>query len=226
MGILFSSITRLTCPVLALLATGLLAGGAGCVADGKSRPMGERVTTIDKEKSEPAFYLSKPTVASVQATDFDALWASIHRVTWNAGYKPDRQDFRLGLYTTKPLVSQQLFEFWRSDVGGFNGLVQSSLGTLRRTVRWDVTRDEEGAFHASPKVLIERYTVIEHRISSEAQYTEIFALTREETRNQRLQALDPAAVLTDPIPTAYWYAIGRDEGMEKKLAEKVSDRLK
>ncbi|QOV88092.1 hypothetical protein [Humisphaera borealis] len=165
-----------------------------------------------------------PALASAKADDFDTLWQTIYRVTRNAGFKPDRQDYRLGIFTSLPLVSAQLLEPWRFDTGSFFGRMESSLATIRRTVRWDVTRDESGAFVASPKVLIERYSVIEHRVTFSAQYQEIFALTREEQRNQRLQALDPAAFAAEPVPAAYWYAIGRDEGLEQRLSKDVEQR--
>jgi hypothetical protein len=198
---------------------------SGCIASGTSRPEGERVTDVAKKQAEPAAYMVKPAVATVTAGDFDALWQSMYRVTRNAGFRPDRQDYRLGIFTTLPLVSSQLFEPWRFDTGSLYSRTESSLATVRRTVRWDVSRDDDGTFSASAKVLIERYSVIEHRVTFSAQYQEIFALTLEEQRNQRLQATDPAAFAADPIPAAYWYAIGRDEALEKRLAKDVQGRL-
>ena len=211
--------------LVGVLAVVLSVSLSGCIASGKSRPEGSRVTDVPKIEAEAPTYLALPAVASVKADDFDTLWQSIHRVTRNAGFKPDRQDYRLGILTTLPVVSGQLFEPWRFDTGSFFGRMESSLATIRRTVRWDVSRDDNGTFTATPKVLIERYSVIEHRVTFSAQYQEIFALTREEQRNQRLQALDPAAFAAEPVPAAYWYAIGRDEGLEQRLTKDVESRL-
>jgi hypothetical protein len=197
----------------------------GCIADGKSRQFDQRVTYVAKEQATPAYYLAKPPAAKASASDFDAVWASLTRVTRDAGFLPDLEDHRLGLFTTLPLVSAQPFEPWRGDVGSIYGRAESALATVRRTVRWEVTRNDDGTFAAAPRVLVERFTIIEHRITSSAQYTEVFALTPEEQRNQQLRALDPAAALTEPIPTAYWYAIGRDEALEKQLASSVQGRV-
>jgi len=210
-------------PLLLLLAT--LTFLPGCIGNNLSRPPGQRVTDVPKENAEPVYFMKQSTAASVTAGDFDKLWAAIHRVTRDGGYRADRDDPRLGVYTSRPLVSSQIFEPWRFNVGSLKALVEASLGTVRRTVRWDVTRHDDGTLTATPRVLVERYTVIEHRVTSAAQFNEIFAVTREEAENQRLRALDPAAALLEPVPTAYWYGIGRDLDMEQKLADAVRGRV-
>jgi hypothetical protein len=198
---------------------------SGCVADNRSRPLEQRVTYVPKENAEPAYFLSRPAVASVTATDFDALWKTIYRVTRDAGFLVDLEDHRLGIFNSRPLVSSQWFEPWRHDTGSLYGRLASSLATLRRTVRWQVTKNADGTFAATPKVLVERYSLLEHRITSNAEYTEVFLLTLEEQRNQRLRALDPASFAEAPTPAAYWYAVGRDEALEQRLAENAKERV-
>ena len=210
--------------VLALLTAALL--GPGCIAGGRSRPPEQRVTYVAKQQSEPAYYLNQAPAAAATGTDFDKLWQAMYRATRNAGYRPDREDYRLGVLSTRPLVSAQIFEPWQRDAGSLYGVLESTLATVRRTVRWEVTRGDDGTLTAVPKVLIERWSVLEHRVTYSSQYQEIFALTREEQDNQRLRALDPAAFAEDPVPVAYWYAIGRDTDMEKRLAENVQDRVR
>jgi hypothetical protein len=206
-----------------MLVAALVTGG--CIGNNLSRPSGERVTDLPKTMAEPPHFMKRQATATVTAGDFDKLWDATHRVTRDLGYRADREDPRLGVYTTRPLVSAQFFEPWRWNVGSLYALVEASLGTIRRSVRWDVTRNDDGTFTAQPRVLVERYTVIEHRITSAAQYNEIFALTREEVRNQRLRQMDPSLALQEEIPTAYWYAIGRDEALERKLAAAVQSRI-
>ncbi|HEX8913257.1 MAG TPA: hypothetical protein VF796_12930 [Humisphaera sp.] len=197
----------------------------GCIGNNLSRPVGQRVTDVPKESAEPVYFMKRSTVASVTAGDFDTLWEAVHRVSRDRGYRTDRDDPRLGVYTSRPLVSSQLFEPWRFNVGSLRALIEASLATVRRTVRWDVVKNDDGTFTATPRVLVERYTVIEHRVTSAAQFNEIFAVTREEARDQRLRALDPSAALLEPVPTAYWYGIGRDEDMEQTLADAVRGRV-
>lgn len=210
----------------AVLPALTLALATGCVADGKSRRPEQRATYVAKEQSTPAYFLSQAPAAGATGTDFDRLWQAIYRQTRDAGFQPDLQDYRLGVFTTRPLVSAQIFEPWRRDAGSFVGLLESTLATVRRTARWDVSRGDDGTLTAVPKVLVERWSVIEHRVTFSAQYNEIFALTREEQDNQRLRALDPAAFAEDPVPTAYWYAIARDTDLEKRLAGGVQGRVK
>ncbi|MDB5297616.1 MAG: hypothetical protein JWO31_3599 [Phycisphaerales bacterium] len=206
-----------------LLVPALLA--PGCIAGGKSRPPEQRVTWVPKEQGEPQYHMALPAAATVSGTDFDALWQAIYRETRNAGFIPDREDYRLGVFTTRPVVSAQLFEPWRRDTGTWFGLVQNTLATIRRTLRWDVVRADDGTITATPRVLIERYSVIEHRVTFSAEYAEIFALTREEAENVRLRALDPAAFVADPVPVSYWYSIGRDQGLEERLAAGARGRV-
>jgi hypothetical protein len=210
-------------PAIVLLAA--LSLLPGCIGNNLSRAPGQRVTDVPKENAEPVYFMKQSTVASVTAGDFDKLWEAVHRVSRDRGYRTDRDDPRLGVYTSRPLVSSQLFEPWRFNVGSLHALVEASLGTVRRTVRWDVTHNDDGTFTATPRVLVERYTVIEHRVTSAAQFNEIFAITREEAENQRLRALDPAAALLEPVPTAYWYGLGRDLDLEEKLADAVRGRV-
>ena len=208
----------------ALTCLSLLA--PGCIADGKSRPPEQRVTYVAKEQATPAYYLNQSPAAVATGTDFDRLWQAIYRETRNAGFRPDREDYRLGVFTTRPLVSAQLFEPWRRDAGSLYGLLESTLATVRRTVRWEVTRGGDGTLTAVPKVLVERWSVIEHRVTFSSQYQEIFALTREEQENLRLRALDPAAFAEEAVPASYWYPVGRDTDLEKRLAADVADRVK
>lgn len=205
-----------------LLAFALL---PGCIADGKSRLPQERVTWKAPEEAQSWTYFKRPAVASVHGETFEKLWQSIYRVTRNAGYYPELEDYRNGLFMTRPFVTSQWFELWRTDVGSWNQRIAASLATLRRTVYWKVDRDPKGGFTATPKVLVERFVLVEHRVTSNAEYTEVFALTPAELRNTRDRASDPAAFATSPTPPAYWYAIGRDEPLEKRLASEAQERV-
>src|SRR6476469_6990099 len=70
----------------AILLPCLVALIPGCIADNTSRPLEQRVTYVPRENAEPAFFLSRPAVASVSGKDFDTLWNAIYRVTRNAGF--------------------------------------------------------------------------------------------------------------------------------------------
>src|SRR4051794_12584663 len=107
--------------LLALLGCVVCMGG--CIADGKSRLPEQRVTYKPVEEAQSPAFLKKPAVASVHGATFDQVWQAIYRVTRNAGYYPELEDYRTGLFMTRPFVSSQWFEPWRRDVGSFEQVI-------------------------------------------------------------------------------------------------------
>ena len=120
--------------------------------------------------------------------------------------------------TTFPLVSSQFFEVWRQDLVRPADTAEASLATVRRTLRFDIGRRPDGTFRAVPKVLIERFTSTERRITSVTQYREIFSIERAEGDRERDRGYE--------LPTEYWYAIGRDEALERRVAAQVEGKLR
>ncbi|MDP9174612.1 MAG: hypothetical protein M3O30_12215 [Planctomycetota bacterium] len=112
------------------------------------------------------------------------------------------------------MVSKQIFEPWRRDAGGTYATLQSTLQTVRRTIRFEIFRMPEGAFEAQPKVLVEALSQIVPRITSPSQYREVFILPRATAEYRTDEGV--------AIPVRYWYAIGRDEAMERHIADEVS----
>ena len=203
---------RLRFEVAALLvATGLLTGCA-------SRDAARR--ELPPESAAPEYWLRKPAVAQASDGDFDRLWNACRRAVQSRSFVVDRVDMRGGVMTTFPQVSKQIFEFWRNDAGTFPEVMESTLGTVRRYVRVEVVRQEDGTYEATPKVVIERYAQSERRVTSVARYTEVFAWdpSQEGSRERDRAGAD--------LPPAYWYAIGRDEPLERQIVEDVRRDLK
>jgi hypothetical protein len=175
-------------------------------------------TDIPAEQAKPQYWYDQPASASVQATDFQTLWDACNDTAHEYQFAIDLSDYRRGLLVTRSMVSMQFFEPWRKDAGDFNEVIQSSLQTIRRTVHFEVRRDPGGVYFASPKVLIEKYALISRRITSETQYRYAF------------MPIGPGS--TYPIsegveaPVAYWYAIGRDTALERKMADTIEHKLK
>ena len=163
---------------------------------------------------EPSYWLSQPPAASVVSDEFLPLWRACRKAAIDSSFTIDRVDFRGGLMTTLPQVSKQFFELWRDDVATFHDALQSSLDTVRRTVRFEVRRLDDGRFEAVPKVLVERFSLAERRVTSVARFAENFTTERiEEARTHNRSGED--------LPDMYWYATGRDPALEKRLAETV-----
>lgn len=190
----------------------ILAGCASTTAQSRS--------TLPPESASPDYWVNRPVVASVAHADFDALWEACRRAVRSRSFAVDRADLRGGVMTTYPQVSKQLFEFWRNDVGSLPAAMESTLGTVRRYVRVEVVRHEDGSYQASPKVVVERYAQSERRVTSVARYSEVFALdpAQQGTRERDRLGAD--------LPPAYWYALGRDERLERHIADDVRRDLK
>jgi len=187
----------------------------GCVAHSAS-PTTRLATDIDPLQAEPAYWLAQPVATSVKTLDFDALFQAAQKSAQDYRFKLDRLDYRAGLITTTPLVSKQWFEVWRKEVIGFHDQQIASTATLRRTVRFEIARREDGRYELSPQVLVERQAIAGGRVT---------------TVVHSARALSPSgsgSIEADAgivLPTNYWYAVGRDENLERALARQIEKRL-
>lgn len=190
----------------------IILGGllCGCIT---ARP-GPVATAVPEERATPGYWYEQPAAAGVVHDDFDLLWQAAERTARNRLFQIDRTDYRNGILTTRPLVSQQLFEPWRSDTP-LQGQAQSTLGTVRRTIRFEIERAEDGTYTLLPKVLVERQSIPQQRITNAAHY-------RAAVMAAPGQVSDEGARL----PGQYWYAIGRDADLERALAAEIQRRLR
>ena len=175
-------------------------------------------TDIDPASADAGYWLTKPAVASVAAADYDRLWKACGDVLKQRRFTLDRQDYRSGVLTSRALTSKQFFEVWRHDTVTARDTLQSSLGTLRRIVYFDVTRNPDGSAGASPKVVVERYTTEEHRITAVTSYRSLINPT------ERSSFAAPASI-GEPGED-HWYAVGRDSHLEAALVEDLRQRLR
>ena len=193
---------------------GLLALLAGCAIHPAPAP---KATDIDPARATPYYWISRPAVAGASDADFFKLWNACLLEVRHREFLIDREDYREGLLTTLPMTTRQFWEVWRRDVGTLDGLADSSLASIRRTVRFEVTRQDDGTYVATPKVLVERYASLERRLTSITQYHTAFSSPRPTQESD--------TTTTPGLPTDYWYAVGRDEALEKDLAASIRARL-
>jgi hypothetical protein len=200
----------------ALLGAALL---AGCAGRNDALEPTTQPTTLpgNVEESTPGYWFAKPAVDSVSGLDFDRLMDVAEREARDRHFAIDRRDYRQGLLTTVPMVSAQWFEVWRPDVSTLDDAAESSLATVRRSIRFEIARGDGGQFVLTPKVLVERQAVTERQLSDPALYRQAFARTLARGSRSRDQGLD--------VAQRYWYAIGRDEPFERRLAESLRRRL-
>ena len=189
------------CAALLLLVLVLT---TGCITGRQNPAATQPATAIDPKTAQTAYWMAKPAIAEVSSSNFDRLWAAAQDSIRDHSFLIDRTDYREGILTTQPRSSKLFYEFWRNDVVDPYDLTQSTLGTMRRTVRIDVRKADDGSFTASPKVVVERYSMLEKRITSVSQYRDVFSLTTRDLR------LDAEAQGEDQVASEFWYAIRRD----------------
>ena len=200
--------SRLTTCRPHILAVAFCLAAAGCI--GPRQPQRHATGHAPARRFQRSrYWLDLPAVASVSDPDYGPLGCRPPAAR-ACSFSIDRVDYRDGTMTTKPLVSKQFFEVWKGDVVDGHDLLQSSLGTMRRIIHFQISHGEDGGY-IQPKVIVECYSAAERRITSVTQYLNIFSyehgLVGEQTDEGQL------------VPTEYWYSVGRDPHLEKHLAD-------
>jgi len=188
--------------VLALLL--VLAGCAGRRPEWKDDP---RSSTL-------AFWAERPASARVVGTDYAALWNAAEEACSRFGFPRATTDYRGGLLTTQPTISPQFFEVWHDELRAAEDVAESSLATVRRRIRFEFSRTRDGRYMSEPKVIVERLSLAERRITNAIDYRGALGPGTE----QRFGPSGTAA------PGSYWYAIGRDADLEASLANRMAQR--
>ncbi|MDQ3440583.1 MAG: hypothetical protein M3478_09575 [Planctomycetota bacterium] len=192
--------------VRSIVLVALAALLAGCAGSSRRHASTTRPTTSQIARAN-----------TITADDFDRLWRACADVARSRQFAIDRQDYRGGVLTTEPLVSAQFFEPWRRDAITADAVAESSLATIRRTIRFAFTRHDDGTFAAVPQVTVERYSSAERRITSAMHYRSAFRRTMATGTRESDRGV--------ALPTRYWYRIENDGALEKDLAEAVRRRV-
>lgn len=188
----------------------------GCLTNDPNIPTTQTATDIDPQSAKPAYWLSQPAIDNVHGSDYHKLYTACDHVIRMHYYDVDRQDYRAGLLASKPLISQQIWEFWRRDVGSADQIVNSSLATYRRTIYWELTRSGDG-YSASPRVVIEHYAGMPGRVTAVTGARSGIASGQAQTQ------IDSPRI--ESLAEARWYAVGRDQALERQLVRDVAQQL-
>jgi hypothetical protein len=195
-----------------LVCAQLLLTSGGCIFY-HTDPSAKLVTAVDPVQATQEYWWNQPTKDHASCRDFDKLWNACKGELYVRLFPLDREQYREGLISSEAVVSAQFFEPWRRDTASIGDLVESSLSSIRRTVRIEVSRKPDGSYVASPKVLVERWAAAERRLTSITQYHEAFGGSRvfSDTTDQSGQLLGGV----------YWYPVRRDLNLEKAMAESI-----
>lgn len=199
----------------------LLAAGSGCITTPRNPAATQPSTAVDPATTQPGHWLDQPGIARASSIDFERLAAACEDVARDYLFKLDRVDYRSGVITTQPLVSAQWFEPWRQDNRTAKDVEESSLATIRRTIRFELRKLPDLSWEVTPKILVERQAIAERRITAVTQYRSVFATQRGRDRAAGSREADAGVVL----PGKYWYPLRRDAEFEKVIAAAVEKRI-
>jgi hypothetical protein len=193
---------------------------AGCVTRPQNSSATQPATAVDPATADPAYWLARPATAQVQTSaPFDAVWEALKSTARGYLFTLDRDDPRSGVLGTLPVISRQWFEPWRPDTGTFGDAVANTQASIRRTLRFEVSRNADDSFTVTPKVLVERLAILERRVTDVSQYRLAFSGPADRTTARESANFDSDAAAD--VPVRYWYATGRDEAMERQVADRV-----
>src|SRR5579862_8293926 len=120
-----------------------IAALAGC-ASTSSLPATRPNTDVPAVQATPEYWFGEPASAGVESLSFRKLWDTCQTLAMDDGFEIDWMDWREGIISTKPKISKELFEFWKSDAGRVSDVFEDSIQTIRRTIHFEVTRTPEG----------------------------------------------------------------------------------
>jgi hypothetical protein len=183
----------------------------------KVNPNAKPATSIDPKFADSEYWFRQPAKEIVQADNYDKLWNACEITALNTGFVIDRFDYRTGLLATKPLVSKQFFEVWRTDVVDFKSQADADTTTHRRTARFQIHKLNNGKYACEIKAVVEHYAMAERRITAVYQYLDAFSVHRQ----YETQTADDGT----PLRVEYWYAERRDDALERSLAAKLRGYL-
>jgi len=164
---------------------------------------------------------STPSIAnpaSIEADQYETVYHAAIATLRDHGFHVDRQDYRFGRITTRPLDSPTLFEPWRGHNSTSNQTFASTAGHLQRRVNilLDIATeqaDEAEAYTVQVEVLLERRQLPLRRLTGTASRQRIDSLRAVPTQWQERG-----------ITAEYDLAIGRDAEYEQRLLHEILQR--
>jgi hypothetical protein len=214
---------RETVSAAALVIALALGWMGGCIMHPQNPAATQPATETDLATTQPYYWLAKPAAAQVRGRDFDTIWETCKTIARDYQFTLERDDFRSGVITTAPLVSKQWFEPWRPDTGTIEGAFANSLGAIRRSLRFEITRNSDDTYTITPKVLVEREVILERNVTDVAQYR--FAFSGPATKIPAREAVTLEPDTYPDVPIKYWYPTSRDTAMEIQVAARLKRAL-
>lgn len=164
-----------------------------------------------------ASFKPAPNPVEIDTREYARMMQAAADVLVNEGFVLDRQDYRLGVVSTKPVHSPTLVEPWRSDLTTGYQKLESTVNHQRRVVTVSleaVERDPNVSLKAEPRAYMLRVeAMIEQEQSPQRE------MTGSTSGGLILGTLksNPYEMQVRGIPGIYWQPVGRDSYLEQRL---------
>ena len=170
------------------------------------------------------------------AQNYPAIYASAIETLRSTGFEIDRQDYRFGIITSRPLGSPSIFEPWRHTHTSLGQTLESTVNDQQRIVRISLEQVGEpaaqpsaqdlaaalddptaaaparpGDYRLQVQVMIERRQTPARRLSGSTAPMRIFTNLRQL----------PAPLREQDVDREYWLPVGRDRKLEERLAARI-----
>ena len=175
----------------------------------------QRPEWADEPRASTAgFWLRQPVEARAEAADYKSLWDAANDAARRFGFDVARSDYRGGHLSTRPRLSGQIFEPWFDETRGRpSAVLESTIGSVRRSARFTFGEAEGGGYYVEPRVIVEKMSRGEGRVTDFADFRGALG-----TGGFVRRAVD------DPPPRGGWYPAGRDRALERSLADRIAKR--
>lgn len=169
----------------------------------------------------------EPTRVVLDISDYDGFINGSLSVLRRHDFSPEYVDRTRGTIISSPTTSAQWFEFWRMDAPGPYQRLESSLHTVRRTVRVNVepvegesatppaTQPVGGRYRVTIRVDKARYTAPERQITTTSGALALF--------NPRVPTASGARGAASLRDTG-WVSLGQDPLLEELLLRSMLDQ--
>jgi hypothetical protein len=159
------------------------------------------------------------TTQFIYNANYDNVWRQGMLILREAGFALDRQDYRLGVLTTKALPSNQIIEFWRPQATNVSAMMENTINNQRRYVKLSISKVEGKPefYEIAVQVIVERETNPEETIAGP-----IFILGSGFGRYKEALRSDYAG---PDVEKGRWVIIGHDPDLERKLMDVLFKRI-
>lgn len=169
----------------------------------------------------------EPTRVVLDISDYDGFINGALSVLRRHDFSPEYVDRTRGTIISSPTTSAQWFEFWRIDAPGPYQRLESSLHTVRRSVRVNVepvagestaspaTQPAGGRYAVTVRVDKARYTAPERQITTTSGALALF--------NPRVPTASGARGAASLRETG-WVPLGQDAVLEEMLLRRMLDQ--